>query len=245
MAFWDDIGDWVKNNAGGISGALIGGPAGFLVGRGLQGQAQDAKAAQSAYANRPDPYAGMPTAPTDVSSGVTRDTTGLDRFKQEAFRTGPSNWAKLSLEQQKQNANAARDRGTAEVGTQYAKGMDDLAMTGGLTGGARERLANSAGRNQLDMSQQVGKQQSDNELQIGINDEQNRISQLGQVPGMDLAAANFDLSKATGQNEFNARNYQTQGGIWAAGKQADAEDPRNPNSPNYDNGKRWYNPFSW
>lgn len=209
-------------------------------------QAEDAanKAAQPYNPNQF--YAGMPTAPGDaITSTPGYNRTGLDKFEQEAYRTGPSNWAKLSTQQQQMNADSARNRGTAEVGSQAAKANDDLAMTGGLTSGARERMATTAGRNQLDMSQQVGKQQGDNNLQIGINDEQNRISQLGQVPGMELGSANFDLSRAQGENAFNAQNYQTQGGIWAAGQQANAEDPRNPSSPNYDNGKRWYNPFSW
>lgn len=234
MSFWSKLAAWgTAVPTGGLS--LLG-----------EHQANNSEDPYAAWANRPDPYAGMPQAPTDaIAASPGYDRTGLDKFEQEAYRTGPSTWAKLSGQQQDQNAVDARGRGAAEVGSQYAKGQDDLAMTGGLTGGARERLATQAGRNQLSMSQEVGKQQSDNKLQIGINDEQNRISQLGQVPGMELGASNFDLSRAQGENAFNAQNYQTQGGIWAAGKQADAEDPRNPQSPNFDDKKRWYNPFTW
>jgi hypothetical protein len=232
MSFWDTV----RKGAG-----LM-----FPVYGAMQSQADTNQQRADSYANRGDPYAGMPLAPTDaITSAPGYNRNGLDRFEQEAFRTGPSNWAKLATQQQQINAGAARDRGTAEVGSQLAKSQDQLAMDGGLTSGARERLATSAGRNQLDMSQGVGKEQADNNLQLSINDEQNRISQLGQVPGMEMGAANFDLSRAQGINQFNASNYQTQGGIWAAGKQADAEDPRNPQSPVYDDGKRWYNPFTW
>lgn len=219
------------------------GPLGSLAGAYLGSKAGQDPASE--WANRPDPYAGMPKAPTDQTGGVSMDHTGLDKFKQEAFRTGPSNWARMATAQQGNNAMAARASGASQVGTQQAQAEDNLASAGGLTSGARERLATSGGRSMLDMGQQVGKQQSDNNLQISMNDEQNRISQLGQVPGMDSTVANFDLGKAQGQNAFNANNYQTQGGIWGAGKQADAEDPRNPASAHYDDKKRWYNPFSW
>ena len=233
MSFWSSI-------ASGLAAPMTGG-ASLL----LKKQADNAEDKQNAGYNPGDPYAGMPALPTDQINGVSLDRTGLDKFKQEAFRTGPSNWAKMATAQQGTNAIAARGSGASQVGTQQAQAADNLASAGGLTSGARERLAASGGRSMLDMGQQVGKQQADNNLQIGMNDEQNRISQLGQVPGMDLAASNFDLNKAQDQNQFNATNYQTQAGIWGAGKQADAEDPRNPNSANYDNGKRWYNPFSW
>ena len=232
--------DWL----GAIAGSALG-PFGAAAGSYLRGKAQDGKDKANAWDMRGDPYAGMPALPTDQTSGVSMDHTGLDKFKQEAFRTGPSNWAKMATTQQGNNASTARASGYNQVGTQQAQSGDNLASAGGLTSGARERLATQGGRSMLDVGQQVGKQQSDNNLQIGMNDEQNRISQLGQVPGMDSTAANFDLSKAQGQNTFNAQNYQTQGGIWGAGKQADAENPNNPASPHYDDKKRWYNPFSW
>ena len=123
--YWDSIRRGSNSGIGaGIGGALLG-PLGAGVGALFGGsQGGGGNDAQSAWDNRPDPYAGAPALPTDVTGGVSRDSTGLDKFKQEAFRTGPSNWAKLSTAQQGMNATNARNAGTAEVGSQEAKGED-------------------------------------------------------------------------------------------------------------------------
>jgi hypothetical protein len=211
----------------------------------LESQADNLKSQRQAWNPNTDYLSGMPTAPTDVMNGVNLDRSGLNAFAGEAMRTGPSAWSKLATQQQDQSQADALQRGTAQTAATTQGAQDQMAMQGGLTSGAAERVAQSGARNMLDMGQDIARQGDQNRLQVSINDEQNRISQLGQLPGMQLAASGFDLSKANAQNAFNAQNYQTQGGIIAAGKQADLMDPRNPQSPNYDDGKRWYNPFSW
>lgn len=190
-------------------------------------------------------YVGMPQAPTSAIPGVNLDRSGLDAFGKEAMRTGPSKWSQLALGQNEDSRQKAVQDATASAASSGQQARDSMAMQGGLTGGAAERTAMDQSRNALGMTQDVNRQANSNALQVGVNDEQNRISELGQLPGMQLGASNFDLSKAGAQDQFNAQNYSTQGGIWAAGQQANAEDPRNPSSPNYDDHKRWYNPFTW
>lgn len=236
MSFWSKL-------AAGVSAPFTGGLS-LLAENQAQnnGELQDPGAA---WAGRGDPYAGMPALPTDVTGGVKRDTSGLDAFSKEALRTGPSAWAGLANQQNRQNQADAYDRGMGQAAAHGQEGRDALAMQGGLTSGAAERSANATSRNMLDVGQDVNRQGDANALQIGINDEQNRIQELSSLPGMQLQGSGFDLAKAQGQNQFNAQNYDTQGRIWAAGKEADSQDPRNPSSPNYDDGKRWFNPFSW
>lgn len=249
MSWWTDFRDSIEGGASKVgkiglaaTGAGLGGVAGLYGASKLAGGG--GPNGEGGY----DPngaYAGMPALPTDVTSGVSRDTSGLDAFSKEAMRTGPSAWAGLARTQNKQNATDAYNRGSAQTASQGQASRDQLAMTGGLTGGAAERSAMDTSKNMLSMGQDIGRQENQNDLQIGINDEQNRIGELSSLPGMQLQGSQFDLSKAQGQNQFNATNYGTQAGIWAAGKQASMEDPRNPQSPNYDDGKRWFNPFSW
>ncbi len=168
------------------------------------------------------------------------DTRGLEAFRNEALRRGPSSWAKLSTRKQFAEEADARDRAKQEARSSQAQAEADLAMRGGLSGGARERLTAGGARNLLAMSQDVGRQGGLNRMQIGINDEQNRISQLGMLPGMENSnlqaqlqkenlwenARQSDLQRTQAENErrnqWNQMLYQQQMQAWASNRQAQA-----------------------
>lgn len=171
---------------------------------------------------------------------INPNTQGLDKFRQEALRTGPSAWASLATQQQQGEESNARDRAGSEAAGQTAQAKASLAQSGGLTSGAAERVAAGGARNYLDMSQQIGQAGNNNRLQIGMNDEQNRMTELGQLPGMENQALQpafqkaqligqakqFDVgnqtANASSQNAFNMGNYTEQMNAWGANKQADA-----------------------
>lgn len=204
----------------------------------------------------PSIYAGMPAGPgyTDDMSGVTSlggqaksllggvnvNQSGIDAFSKEALRTGPSQWAQDATKQQNYLSMQAKDQGAATTQGATASARAQLAARGGLSGGAAERLAQGGANNYLNMTQGVNNTETNNDMQIGMNDEQNRLSALGQLPGMQMADANFGLQKATtqlgadsqdNQNQFNANANlnqwnlgmygQTMGG-WAAQQNAEA-----------------------
>lgn len=168
------------------------------------------------------------------------NTQGLEAFRAGALRTGASPWALLSYKKEYANENDARERAKREAMGATAGARTDLAMHGGLSSGARERVARSGMRDLLSMSQDVGRQGDVNRLGIDVQDEQNRISQLSMLPGMenqvfqgDLAkegmyenAKNTDLSRQIAENQnknaYNTHLYDTQMSAWAAQKQADA-----------------------
>ncbi len=203
------------------------------------------------------PYYGMPNQPgyqpvydpTTMSfapevqqrlDALALNTSGLDAFRQQALRKGPSTWASLATQKQYAEEAAARDRAKQEARSSQAQAEADLAMRGGLSSGARERLTSSGARNLLSMSQDVGRQGNLNRLQIGMNDEQNRIAQLSQLPGMENAnlqaqlqkeqlwenAKQSDLQRVQSENdrrnEWNQMLYQQQMQAWAANRQAQA-----------------------
>ena len=98
----------------------------------------------------------------------------------------------------------------------------------------------SVATNYLNMTQGVNNTNAQNQMQIGMNDQQNKISMLSQVPGMQLGAANFGLQKtntqlgansadvanamqgAAASNTFNLGQYQTQMAGYGAGQTAQA-----------------------
>lgn len=199
-------------------------------------------------ANRGIPYSPAYNAETmsltpDVQKrldALKMDTRGLDKFRQEALRRGTSPWANLMNKKQYQEEMGAIDRAKQEARSGRAQAESDLARTGGLTSGARERAGLASQRNMLNMSQDASRQGNLNRLQIGINDESNRIAQLGQLPGMEnqlyqnqfakeqawAKARDQDIQRQIAEqnarNEFNMKNYQNQLQAGAAQQQAQA-----------------------
>lgn len=173
-------------------------------------------------------------------AGINMDKTALNKFQSEAMRTGPSAFAKLAGSQQDLLAKNAKDAGARTVAGQGAGARASLAMRGGLSGGAAERLATEGQNNYLDMTQGVNNSLAQNKMQIGMNDEQNRVTQLGMVPGMQAQATGIDLQKESlwdkarendvnnqvqnnaSKNTFDMNMYNQKMAAWAAGQTAGA-----------------------
>jgi hypothetical protein len=204
-----------------------------------------------------DPYSGMPGRPSyqqgydpntmsvtpEVEARLNKiqaDNRGLNAYRQEALRKGSSRWAGLQNQKQYSEETDARERAKREGRSAKSQAESDLAMSGGLTSGARERLSNEGVKNQIAMSQEAGRQGNLNRMQIGINDEQNRISQLGALPGMENQTLQAQLQKEgmwnqakqtdmqriieenRRRNDYNQNVYNQQMQAWGANKQAGA-----------------------
>lgn len=164
---------------------------------------------------------------------IKKNSGGYDAFRAMALRNGPSNWANLAATQQDMQGMDQRNKAAQETNAATAGAQDQLAMRGGLTSGARERAV-EAGANNLTGSQQgIDRQTGQNKLQIGMNDEQNRMSELGQLPGMESSRAgqwegvragdNANLmAENQAKNQYSQNLYGQQMTAWAAGQQAQA-----------------------
>lgn len=180
------------------------------------------------------PYAQQQTG------AINADKSALEANRAEALRSGPSAWRNMlsqSLQsQQKQGLNNAAQAAAGQT----AQAEANLASHGGLSSGARERLAAQGGNNYLNMAQDVNNQAGQGMLNADIQDEQNRMSQLRAQPGMEIAATAPELAKANmniGAQQYDLNNninsfdklnyanlqkYNSQMGAWAAGQQAQA-----------------------
>lgn len=190
---------------------------------------------------------GMPTAPgfTPIYNPNTmsmlpgyeqymqNNDQGYNAFRGQALRTGPSNWANLATVQQGQQAADQTNKAIAQGGANEATADSQLAMQGGLASGARERAAESGANATTGAEQGIARQEGQNVLQIGMNDEQNRMSELGQLPGMEDQRAQQwqnvkqnDLSNSMNENQavnsYNQNLYQQQLTAWGAAQQANA-----------------------
>ncbi len=137
-------------------------------------------------------------------------------------------------------AMGAKDQGAQTVAGQGAAARAGLASRGGLSSGAAERTAQGGANNYLNMTQGVNNTNTQNQMQIGMNDQQNKLSMMSQIPGMQLGAANFGLQKtntalgarstdvanqiqgAQAQNAFNLGTFQTNMAGYGAAQTANA-----------------------
>ena len=204
-------------------------------------------------------YYGMPNSPfynpiynsstQSLTHGLETELAGINQqplqesvqnFADLANRQGPSAWATLAGQQQNTLAENAMEKGAAQSNAQTAQAIDTLGATGGVSSGARERAAEMGSRNFMNMSQDTSRQNSLNQLQIGVNDQQNKIQQMGMLPGMEMQAlqpqfqeANMwesaratDVGNAIGANQsansWNQNLYNQQMSAWGANQQANA-----------------------
>ncbi len=172
--------------------------------------------------------------------GINPDRTALNKYNAEANRTGLSKGAEQAMTAARYLAARGRDDGKAQAAGEAAQASTALATRGGLRSGAAERLAGSMGNRSLDLAQTGRDTAARNQMNIGMEDEKNRIGMLGNAVGMNQNAAQFDLGKNqaimgvasddvnrrqmenTKLNTFNMSKYQADMGAWAANKQADA-----------------------
>lgn len=171
--------------------------------------------------------------PMSMADHTQIDPSGLQAFKGQALSKGPSQWATQANAQQEALSKNALDMGAKSVVGQGATARSQLAMRGGLSGGARERVAMEGQNNFMNMAQGVGQQKSTNQMQIGMNDQQNKLQMMSQLPGMQQNAAQFQsnqnqfntgaqMANNQSRNAFDLGQYQSQMAAYGAGQTAAA-----------------------
>lgn len=222
-------------NIGTVLGFNSFGPLGAIGGRVLGGQADSFKAQNEARAAF-DPYSGQPLYPDYVGMDESQlngagllNTAPMDQYTREAMRSRPSRGADLAGAEQRRLLGLSRDQLKQQALGEAAQAKNSLAMKGGLTSGAAERVNTNMGSRALELAQQARSEYGRNTASIAMEDEGNRQKMLGAAPGMQLQAAEYaskDIDRGqlenTKKNAFNLGRYGEQARGWAAGKQAQA-----------------------
>jgi hypothetical protein len=244
---------------------MLGGPA-YGVGQDIleAGQKAQDPNANSRYLNmsvdqffdrRPGYVAGYD--PATMASGdkiknrysmIGADAPGFKRFSAEAMRSGPSAWARAARGESLGEEATARERGGQELAGRTAGARSQLAMRGGLTSGAAERLATTGRDNFMRMSQDTARAGAQNRMSINTQDEQNRQGMLSQLPGMELGRDNMAMSRADAitkgeqmdidrqlaetdkKNRFAMDAYNSEGQVYGAVNTAQAMKDANKDS---------------
>lgn len=162
---------------------------------------------------------------------------GLSSIKKEALRTGPSQWAQTMLAKQQGDRAGALNNAAAASNQAAAQGRSSLAMRGGLSSGARERLATQSSRDLLSANQGVNKEATANRYGLLGQDEGNRLSMLNQYATGEGQLANVNAGNKAKTQQFNIQealkdkqaqqafkmdNYKEQLDKYGANKQAEA-----------------------
>jgi hypothetical protein len=132
----------------------------------------------------------------DRLSGINLNTQGLEAIRDRALSSGPSSWASLMLQQQDQQKAAAQDKLAETNATQGAQARSQMAMKGGLQGGASERMARQNARDLMLGQQELGRDDASKRLGIMTTDESQKLDLLKGLPGMEAQALEPDLKKA-------------------------------------------------
>lgn len=128
---------------------------------------------------------------------IQLNTQGLEAIRGKALATGPSAWAQMATQKQQQEESQQRGQSAQQGAAAQAQARSQLAMRGGLSGGARQRLAMQGARDQAQAGQQIGAQGQSARAGIGLQDEQTKNQMLSQLPGQELAALQPAMQKAS------------------------------------------------
>jgi hypothetical protein len=138
----------------------------------------------------------------------------LQELRNRAMGTGPSTWATLLKDQNDLESRFAQDKLKQQGMSDLALSQSQLAMRGGLQGGAAERLASQNTKNIAMQRHQLLQDQMKQRLGIGIEDERQRTGILQALPGMELgygqakADVGFRNSENATKTAFQNRQNQ-------------------------------------
>lgn len=165
----------------------------------------------------------------------------LQDLETNANSTSPSAWAQLAQTQnQNQRGSALND--SAQAGAaQTAQAEGNLALTGGLSSGARERVAESGVQGGIAANQGIESAAGSNSLNIGMQDANQKQQEQMALPGMENSAyaakmmplqmeqqalsqdTNNEMAQNQALNAFNMGAFQTQGQMYGANQTANAQ----------------------
>lgn len=130
-------------------------------------------------------------------AGINLNKEGLEALRKRGLSQGPSDWAKLMEQSQRLEEQTARGRAGEQQAGAQSSAFSELARKGGLSSGARERLAMQGQRGLTSSMQDISRQGQENRLGIGLQDEQQRLNILSQLPGMEVQALQPDFQKVS------------------------------------------------
>lgn len=166
----------------------------------------------------------------NLKSQYTFDPTkseAYNRILSESQAKGPTEMGQAQLNAQQLDEANQQQNTAAQNLSQLQQGQASLAQTGGLSSGARERMAVASNRNALANRQQVGMGGAQARLGILSNDANLKQNLLGQLQSTQLGAQQTNLGNmiqdTQNQALWNAEKYKQDMNVWGSGQTANAQ----------------------
>lgn len=183
---------------------------------------------------------------------INLDKRGLEAYRERALATpGTSAWEQMQRARLQTEQASGRDLAASQQAQALGQARSQLAMRGGLSSGAGERLAMQGAKDRLLANQALARQGQMGRQDIAIQAEQQRLGALQNLPGMELQALepefkktsmwgnmadteaqrrqqveaqniNTKLAALDAKNRYGTDVYKTNMQAWAAGRQAQA-----------------------
>lgn len=118
------------------------------------------------------------------------DRKGLDALTSRAMAKGDSPWLKMMGSKIDAQTSGLRDQATKDASVAQGQGMSNLAMSGGLDSGARERMASQSALGRMGAVQGASQLGTMGKLDAGLQDEQAKLSILQSLPQHEMAFSN-------------------------------------------------------
>lgn len=170
-----------------------------------------------------DPETGQYSLPEQFQIQAPEALLEMER---RALSEGPSAWAQRLEEQQRFQEQGIKDQGARQALAGTMQARQQLAMRGGLGGGAAERLAGQSARNLLESRQQAARAGMEQRMGIGLQDQAMKDQLLQTLPGMQMGMQEANIGTLsdllTKQERAKQEDYKTQMQTWAAKEQAAA-----------------------
>lgn len=175
-------------------------------------------------------------------AGTSYNQQPLQQLQANAESTTPSSWAQLQSQLAKQQTSQSASQAAGQTAGQTAQAQGNLAMSGGLSSGANERTQETGEQAGIGAQQGIQNQGNQQQLQIGLQDAQNKQSELQALPGQEAQAYTTSLepiqmqgqanaqdvanqaNSINGLNQFNMNAYGIQGQLYGANQTALAQE---------------------
>jgi len=204
-----------------LNAALLGsGPVGMIIGGARIYNKNTGKGPGQSGGPGPEPGGATYNAYSDPNSpefilGQGPKKVGMTELEDKFKMKDGSAWLGLQNERQKIEQQAAMDNAAKQSASGQASAYNQLAMRGGLSSGARERVASDA-MGDLNKNKQNTARQGEL-ARLGLGTEAENMTRQAQQFNTNAA---FQQQLA-GQDVENIK-YQEQAKLFAAGKTADA-----------------------
>lgn len=176
----------------------------------------------------------------DLSGVQEPDMRGLNAYREEGMRSGLGRGGLLAMQRSQLDEAKQRDMLAGTTAGNAATDRSRAAMQGGLSSASSAAIGRNALRSNLSGQQQIGSSAASDRLNIGMQDEANRLGVLGNLGNVENQYAKTGLDKAKigataytndslayrdllkDQNKWNRDNYSDQMNLYAANQTANA-----------------------